>query len=504
MGVWGLAAAIAAVPASADPAVALAVARTPVALDPAAQIAPALPTSPVVLPARAAPTATPWRALAEQIIALSIGTVGYAVTRPEANGAHPVSIVDKVRFASGAWGFDADSIATNYIGHPIAGFLYYQLARANHLGVGASLGMAVGTAYGWELAEYQELVSVHDILSGAAGALALGESFTQLAAWLAQRPGVPARALSILCQLPRSARSHLDGAPPPAPQHWGLADVEVWGGVGGNGPHPVGDVAVLRTGARVQLVREAAMGEPGRGWQALLDGNIARLSTGFAWGRPGLVAAEFNAFASAFGTYGREFDAAGHGWDLLAALGGGFDYLRRAVPAAGGWPDDKLALVRLPGVELTVGLRRGWLRAELGVEGAATLGGVTPLPLLGLPKDLPGAPAVLRYSGYYHALGAMVAPSVLVAIGPVELRTSVRFDWLQAITQRDVAPPVDGSRMALSDERRAWKLSVLVPTPWRGVQVRAVGELCDRWGAAAQQSAERRDLSALVALELDP
>jgi hypothetical protein len=459
---------------------------------------------PPSFPARAAPGPTPWRAVAEEGIILAVSLVGYAVTRPPANGAHPVPFLDKLTFAHGAWGWDADSLPTNYVGHPVAGLFFYQVARGNRLGVGASLGLTLATAWVWELAEYNELASVHDVVATTAGGVALGEAFTQLAAWLGQREGAVAQVASMVFQVPRAFHDWRDGAPPAAAARWGLADVAAWTSTGASWPRPEGEEAELRFGARARLVRAALVGEPGAGWQTLLDGNVTSLAAELALGMPGLVEVDLTGLASLAGAYGRDFDAAGDGHDLLATVSLGFDYLRRAEPVEGTWANDYLALVRVPGVELVAGLRRGAVRAELGLETAVTLGGVQPLPLLGRPSDLPGAPGVLRLSGYYHGLGAMLAPRASLTLGPVELAVSCRFDRLQAIEGYDVSPPPDGGHLALQDERRDLRGRLSWRTPWAGVRLFASAERRDRWGRAGDVTATLRDSTALLGVGVGP
>jgi len=450
------------------------------------------------------PQPTPGRAVVEEALILSLSFAGYVIHPPVALGAEPVSIADKLRFAPGAWVFDADSLPTNYLGHPVAGLFYYQVARANRLGVGASLGFTLASSVAWELVEYGEPAGINDVVSTTAGGVALGEAFGQLAAWFGQREGGAARLAAAAFQLPRAFHDWSDGAPPAPPVRWGLADVSAWVGAGASWPRPAGSEAELRLGGRARLVRAEEVGAPGSGWRTLLDGNVTALSLTLAFGQPGLVEADLAALASLAGLYGRDFDAAGDGRDLLATISLGFDYLRRAEPVGAGWADDYLALVRIPGVELVGGWRRGPVRAELGLEAAVTLGGVQPLPLLGLSGDLPGAPGVLRLSGYYHGLGAMLAPRVTLAAGPFELAIAWRFDRLSAIEAYDVSPPPDGGHLALQDERRARKGSLTWRTPWSGVRLFAAAERRDRWGRAGDSTATLRDSTALIGLALGP
>jgi hypothetical protein len=161
-------------------------------------------------------------------------------------------------------------------------------------------------------------------------------------------------------------------------------------------------------------------------------------------------------------------------------------------------------VLRIPGVELVTGLRRGQLRAELGLEAALTLGGVRSLPLLGLSTDLPGAPGVMRIQGYYHGLGGMLAPRASFTTGPLALQVTWRLDRLRVIERWDASPPPDGSRLALRDERRDLRVEVGWRTPWAGLRLLAIAERRDRWGQAGEATASLRDSTALLGVEVGP
>lgn len=459
----------------------------------------ALPPEPLVQ-AAPAPGPTPWRALAEEGVFLGVGLLGYAVTRPPAQGAYPVPILDKLRLVHGAWGFDADSISMNYLGHPVGGLFFYQVARGNRLGVGPSLGLTLLTATAWEFAEYQELVSAHDVISTTAGGFALGEAFGQLATWIGEGEGGASRGAGMLLQIPRAFHDWVDGAPRAPRVRWGRADVSTWGGAGLSQRSEGGREGEVTVGARALLIRAAALGAPGQGWQALLDGEVTSLAGELSFGRNGVVGIDLSAQASLAGLYGRDLDAAGEGGDLLLCLGFGYDYLRRAEPAGATWANDYLVLVRTPGGQLAAGLRRGAVRVELGLEAALTLGAVQPLALLGQSGDLPGAPGVLRMGGYYHGLGLLLAPRATVAAGPVVVEASLRLDRLQAIQGNDVAPPAGGGRLSLEDERKELRVGLRWRPLARPVLLLAEWRRRERWGRAGAATASLVDSTATLGL----
>jgi hypothetical protein len=132
------------------------------------------------------------------------------------------------------------------------------------------------------------------------------------------------------------------------------------------------------------------------------------------------------------------------------------------------------------------------------------MGAVQPLALLGRPTDLPGAPGALRLAGYYHGLGALLAPRASLALGPVALAATFRLDRLRAIHGHDVSPPPGGGTLALEDERR----DVEVELAWRPLagpaRLVASWERRDRWGRAGGATASLRDSTASLALVLGP
>jgi hypothetical protein len=103
---------------------------------------------------------------------------------------------------------------------------------------------------------------------------------------------------------------------------------------------------------------------------------------------------------------------------------------------------------------------------------------------------------VLRLSGYYHGLGAMLAPRATLVVGPVELVASLRLDRLTAIHGNDVAPPPDGGRLALEDERRHLRVGLSWRPAPTGAHLLAEWQRRDRWGRAGQVTATLHDSAA--------
>ncbi|MBP5258111.1 MAG: DUF3943 domain-containing protein [Prevotella sp.] len=86
------------------------------------------------------------------------------------------------------WWYDVDEFYTNCIHHPYHGSLYYNAARSNGMGIGASALYATGGSLLWELMGENELPSVNDMLATPAGGVAIGEVLHQFSRRLLSRP----------------------------------------------------------------------------------------------------------------------------------------------------------------------------------------------------------------------------------------------------------------------------------------------------------------------------
>lgn len=76
--------------------------------------------------------------------------------------------------------FDDNEFAMNNVAHPVAGALYYRLARVNGFGpVGASLFTVGGSTF-WEvMVELREVASLNDLISTPTSGIAIGEALYQ-------------------------------------------------------------------------------------------------------------------------------------------------------------------------------------------------------------------------------------------------------------------------------------------------------------------------------------
>jgi len=94
--------------------------------------------------------------------------------------------------------FDSNAFQTNWT-HAYAGALYYEIGRANNVGVMESFLLAAFSSLYWEtVVEWKEVLSVNDTIMTDFGALSIGEPWYQLSRYLLTRPSTVANVLGFI------------------------------------------------------------------------------------------------------------------------------------------------------------------------------------------------------------------------------------------------------------------------------------------------------------------
>ena len=102
------------------------------------------------------------------------------------------------RFDGTAWRLDNNSLAVNFIAHPMMGGAAYSFARANHQSPLGSFGYSFLTSFIWEFVlEFKEKVSVNDVVVTPVAGVPIGEFFYKLGLYLgsAEQPSAGMQAL---------------------------------------------------------------------------------------------------------------------------------------------------------------------------------------------------------------------------------------------------------------------------------------------------------------------
>jgi hypothetical protein len=117
-------------------------------------------------------------------VGLGLGATGYWILM-DRNIADWDNPSPEDRFKGKAWIFDNNSLAVNFLGHPLTGGLSYSFARANHQSVAGSFAYSFVTSFLWEFVlEYKEKVSVNDTIVTPGAGLPIGEFFYKLGLYL--------------------------------------------------------------------------------------------------------------------------------------------------------------------------------------------------------------------------------------------------------------------------------------------------------------------------------
>ena len=112
--------------------------------------------------------------------------------------------------------FDSNGFEINWT-HAYAGAVYYNIGRANNLGVGESFLLAALESLYWEtVVEWREVFSVNDTIVTDFGALSIGEPWYQISRYLLSRQSPVARVLGFINPL-MGLHSVFDPASRPRP-----------------------------------------------------------------------------------------------------------------------------------------------------------------------------------------------------------------------------------------------------------------------------------------------
>jgi hypothetical protein len=446
-------------------------------------------------PSGLAPRSNELRAALEEV-----GIVGSAWVLYSAKNFHaepfpppgPDSLLKKI--TGQAISFDANSISTNFVGHPLAGTGYYLAARGNRLPALTSGLYAAGAATAWELVEYRENMSVNDLLVTPLAGIAIGETLSQFGE-LSERAGIP--ALSWIVDFPRRFHDWIDGVPtqPAAgPAHHEVRLATSAGSLAA--PGAGGALPVARVALAGSLLRARGYGEAGSGEVSLGDGGGASFLLEGTTSRAGAVDGRFQVRAILAGLYWRDLaeDAGGlSGHDLVVSLTAGY---RADMHWYRGAPDriDRLMVVEAPGLGLSWRPHLGGLRLDVRFDLAPAFGGITPAALQGWLASSPtpdALAAVTRLHGYAFAWGGAATAALGLRLGGLGLGGSARFDGLRALKAPDpdpVASPSSPSTVDLRLETRAW---LSLDLPLRGLTLSAAWER--RWREGHMDGAARRD-----------
>ncbi len=405
-----------------------------------------------------------FRLALEEVGILAAGSVEYFQTQDLQSGDWDLSysadsFESKVR--GRAISFDSNKFGTNWITHPLAGWLYYGAARGNRLGPIESLFVATVSAATWEFfGEYREQVAINDLLVTPIAGAAISESMLQLGGWFERGRPTPARTVAAWVLAPgKRIHDAVDDAEPLRAPDVPRGDLEArlhlsLGPTWESGAdRPRRDVSL---GIRTRLFVGPRFDEPGRVGRWLNDGNLSTMRLEATMSNESFVDLRAAARVAFAGYYSKNVVAVPDGLvgaGTFLGLGTGVDYqLHEYALGRATHQTDDLALIELLGLTLETFQRIGPVRLRTGMMVAGDFAGVTALARdeYVRTRGTAGLPTVAADNGYTHAFGGTVAPTLRLTLPPVTLLAEARLDAFRSMLARDryytrYEPTVSGS-----------------------------------------------------------
>jgi hypothetical protein len=344
------------------------------------------------------------------------------------------------KLAHGAVSFDSNTYRTNFLGHPFMGASFYQWARGSRLPAWLASLYAVAGSTTWELIEFQEKASINDLVVTPVAGVALGEPLFQMGAHLDRSPPSTTRTVLAWLTAPwKKVNDAIDDATPARGWPADTLEARAWAG-GGVVATAEGRRSEARVSGGWRLWRDADYGAPGHAHRAWLEAQATGLAATLAAGLQGLTDARLQSSALLAAVYARSIDADGHGTDLVAGVGPGFELRGHAWTAAG--PFDLAGVVEIPRGELEGRWLAGPTRLTVRLAGALIFGGGSSFALDGDPGAVPfdTLPTVQQQHGYHFGLGGSFHAAAELAAGPATLALAWRADSLGELGNPDPTP----------------------------------------------------------------
>jgi Domain of unknown function (DUF3943) len=363
--------------------------------------------------------------------------------------------------------FDHDRFNTNAIGHPVAGTIYYQIARGNGLGVGASFLTTVAASTFWKyFGEPNQKLSTNDLIVTPAAGWVIGEATYRLGRMFAD--GEPSLAnclgaaiFSPVAVLNEAAFCHDRGLDEPVDERgfprrvWHRLYLELGEARTSFDGEQVRDETTLELAARITT--HALYRQPGAGTSTALPGQWTNLDARWFVDDGSVRGAFIHADSLVWGLYARNYsDVVGRagevdGRGLLVGIGSSFDYDARSLPSL--W--DRTLAVGLLGPMVELATRRGGLALRAAFAASYGFAQVTSLAYA------VAAPAFatvvikseLQLEGYYFAQGLLTFATLEAELGDVRLTVAGRSQSFWSFNSDDDHQSAIQNNFSLHDTR---------------------------------------------------
>jgi Domain of unknown function (DUF3943) len=347
--------------------------------------------------------------------------------------------------------FDDDHFNTNAVGHPVAGVFYYQIARGNGLGVGASFLTTVAASTAWKyFGEANQKLSTNDLIVTPAAGWVLGEAIFRIGRLFAD--GAPslencigAVLFSPVASLNETPVCHNRWRRPPftemgfSTRTW----YRLYAELGTARAVIDGDTARDETafGFGARITTHALYRQPGAGTSNAGPGQWTSIDARWLIDNGAIDGVATHADSLVLGRYYRNYaDVAGEsgepdGLGLLLGVGSSFDYDGRSLPTL---YDRTLALGLLgPMIELAV--RHGRLALRATLAASYSFAQVTSLAWAEAAPEFANVyvKSVLQIQGYYFGQGLLTFAGLEAELGDVRLRLDGRSQSIWSFNRDD-------------------------------------------------------------------
>jgi hypothetical protein len=413
---------------------------------------------------------------------------------------------------------DSNTFEFNWT-HSLAGGMYYNYARTNHLNKFQSLVYSFTCAFAWEsLVEFREVISINDMITTPMGGVSFGESMYQLGRYFrSQRPTFANKIARILSNPIMAFNEWLDRKKYKDPFAYG--EGEFWGDcrlvVGPRFDTMAGESAntLTHVGLESQVFHLPGYGEPGSTSMHIKDTLFSEFNLGATYSKKGMY--EFDVYAKAvlFGHFSQNIQGASdneahdrRGYSFFVGAASVFDVMninpdKLPTDAITSAPDkaDKHCIINLIGPTMDLTIYSNRLKLRFGADAYADFALIHSHAFKRYKELFPVGvtKCILAEHGYYYALGVTLSSLLQIQYANLELKGSVRFHYFDSIDGMDRFQPdiTPGNDFKLKDRRVNYQLSLGYHIPRTPIQVAAGLEQIERWGTVesfAQSSKEKR------------
>lgn len=361
-----------------------------------------------------------------------------------------------------AWRFDNNTFALNYVWHPLAGSGMYVLARGNRLGPWPSFLYSFAGSTTWEyVIEFNEKVSINDMIVTPVSGLAVGEFFHKLALHLSDAPPRSATEQALAWTLGLSVHGHrrLDGSGPSRRPSW--RDLKLGYGFGVVETSDVESLSTHLVGFDGTFVSLPGYGMPGR-WRGWYDeAEFASFELEVDAGAEGLGLDTFAETRLAGYHFQDLSGSRRHARGISAGVGIGVAYAYRNTEGFG--YDDRQGLLLAPGIVGEVSLRQRALRFATEARFYPSFGSMSSPAFARWRRSVADGriKTVLQREGYLFGYGVHASGEARVGYRSLELRAELGYDRFVSIegldrTQELVVHDPHGREKALSYAVSFW------------------------------------------------